>query len=323
MDALILRILKTQSATIPEVAELCQTSEEAVRHRLHHLEKSGFSFAVHPALGITLSRTPARLIGDLILSAIPEQRTPQSITVYQSTRSTNDLAHQAGLNGAPCPAVFIAEQQTAGRGRNGRAWSSTQGLGIWMSILLRPTHPQHVWPRLTTATATLIANALRSTLSLPVQVKWPNDLWIGGAKLGGIIAETGTSPAGAYAVVGIGINVLHVISDFPPEIRSSATSIKLQLASEPCRNAVAASLLNSLSQIDYALSDEEFARILEQSRNLSCVLNHTIELSLNGDRVSGRAIGLNPEGHLILQSADGSERILHSGEVTHIRPSSC
>jgi BirA family biotin operon repressor/biotin-[acetyl-CoA-carboxylase] ligase len=321
MDDVILRALKTRPATVSELAERCQTSEEIIRARLLQLELAGFVFTAHPALGITLSDSPKHLVGDLILSAIPEDCAPKSITVYQSTRSTNDLAHQAALNNSPRPAVFIAEEQSGGRGRNGKSWSSPPNLGLWMSLLLTPNHPLQHWPRITTTAATLIANTLRSTLSLPVQIKWPNDLWIGSSKLAGVIAETGTSSQGPYVVLGIGINALHSSSDFPPELRSTATSLKIHLAQPPCRNALASNVLRTLAQIDHSISDQGFSAILQEARKLSCVIDKSIEFDLNGERLSGRAIDLNDEGHLVLLTADGSERILHSGEVTHIRPS--
>jgi BirA family transcriptional regulator, biotin operon repressor / biotin---[acetyl-CoA-carboxylase] ligase len=321
MDSLILRLLRSQSATICEIANYCRTSEETIRARLKHLEEAGFAFVSHPALGVTLSRTPERLIGDLILAAIPPSRAPQSIAVYSSTRSTNDLAHQAGINHAPSPAVFIAEHQSAGRGRSGRHWSSPKGLGLWMSVLLRISHPQRLWPRLTTVAATIIAHTLGSTLGLPIRIKWPNDLWIDNAKLAGIIAETGSSAQGPYAVLGVGINVLHSISDFPPELQSTATSIKIHSPDVPCRNTIAANLLDALSQVDYAISNEGFKSVVQNARALSCLLHKNIELSSNGERITGHAKDLNAEGHLILLTSDGSERTFHSGEVTHIRPS--
>lgn len=321
MDAQILRILKSGSATIPEIAAQCHVPEEVIRTRLLKLEEVGFAFTVHPALGLNISRTPSQLVGDLILSGIPEGREPCAITVYQSTRSTNDLAHRAGQTQVPCPAVFLAEQQTAGRGRNGRVWESDSGLGLWMSILLVPTLPQIYWPRLTTAAATLVTLTLRSELKLPVQIKWPNDIWIGSSKLAGIIAETGNSSGGPYAVLGIGLNVLHTASDFPPHLQSKATSLNLHLSPPPSRNELAAKLLTALSQLDEAISTQGFPDILNQARNLSCVLNQSIDLTFNHEQISGFAMDLTAEGHLVLRTSEGVERVLHSGEVTHIRPS--
>ncbi len=321
MDALILRLLDTRSATIPEIADHCSASQETVRSRLQAMEHAGFTFTVHPVLGLTLSESPKHLIGDFILSKIPESRAPRSISVYQSTRSTNDLAHQAALNNLPTPAVFLAEQQTAGRGRNGKLWASDANLGLWMSVLLRPIQPALLWPRITTAAATLVADTLRSNLNVPVKIKWPNDLWIGTAKVAGIIAETGTSAGGPYAVLGIGINVLHSLSDFPPEIRSTATSLKIQTPAATCRNALVSQILESLSHLDDSISDRGFSTVIERARTLSCVLHQSVKLSLNGESLSGRALDLTSEGHLVLMTSEGCERILHSGEVTHIRPS--
>lgn len=323
MDATILRLLRAHPIPLTALAEHCGITTESLRTRLHTLEAAGFSFTTHPVDGITLAHSPDHLIGDNVLSLIPQDRCPASITVYHSTRSTNDLAHHASTTNIRTPAVFIAEQQTAGRGRNGRTWESKPGLGLWMSLLLRPSSPQTLWHRIPTAAATLIASALRSTLQLPIQIKWPNDLWLGHAKLGGLIVETGTAPTGPFAVLGIGLNILHSPNDFPPELRTTATSLQAHLPSIPLqRNHIAANLLNALADLDSSLADQPFQPLLEQTRSLSCVLGRPIELSLMGTPLSGQAIDLDPEGRLLLLTQDGSIQTLHSGEVTRVRPAS-
>ena len=320
MDALILRSLNHGPATISEIAERCGTSAYVVRTRLTCLAKAGFGFTSHPIHGITISQTPDRIDGGIIHSLIPEDKAPRSISVHGSTTSTNDLAHQAGRTGKPNPSVFIAEEQTGGRGRSGRVWASKDGLGLWMSILHSPTQPFHLWPRLTTAVAVLVAKSLRSHLGLPICIKWPNDLWISHSKCAGIIAETGNFQGDPYAVIGIGINVLHTSEDFPLDLRSIATSLRINLPDRVlCRNAIAADLLTAISGIDESISDHGFASILSEARQLSCVLKKTIELDLNGERINGVALDLDPEGHLIVKTDNGVERIFHSGEVTCIR----
>jgi len=141
---------------------------------------------------------------------------------YQIVRSTNDLALQLAREGAPEGTLVLAEAQTGGRGRWGRGWHSPEGKGIWASLILRPEDDPG--GTLAVGVASGIAEAIRETAGVDAQVKWPNDVVVGGRKLAGVLVERG---GGAY-VVGFGVNVLQAKEDFPPELRDRATSLFLE-----------------------------------------------------------------------------------------------
>ena len=141
---------------------------------------------------------------------------------YQIVRSTNDLALQLAREGAPEGTLVLAEAQTGGRGRWGRRWLSPEGKGIWASLILRPEDDPG--GTLAVGVASGIAEALRDRTGVDAEVKWPNDVVVGGRKLAGVLVERG----GEAYVVGFGVNVLQAKEDFPPELRDRATSLLLE-----------------------------------------------------------------------------------------------
>ena len=125
--------------------------------------------------------------------------------VIESCESTNDLARELGEAGYPHGTWISARQQSRGRGRLGRQWQSIEG-NLFLSIIVRP-EMRELWTWVPMATAIAIAEALRSLFpELPVQVKWPNDLWVHGKKLGGILCEAVGGRADSFIVIGIGLN---------------------------------------------------------------------------------------------------------------------
>ena len=138
--------------------------------------------------------------------------------------STNDHLKELARQGAPEGLVVLAERQTAGRGRLGRSFQSPAGLGLWMSILLRPDCPPERLPRVTALTAVACTGAIRSICGVEAGIKWPNDLVCRGRKLCGILTELESDGQGLAVVIGIGLNVAHRREDFPPELRETGTS---------------------------------------------------------------------------------------------------
>lgn len=229
--------------------------------------------------------------------------------VYEeATASTNDTCRRLAQQGAPEGTTVMARTQTAGRGRRGRNFLSPEG-GVYLSLLLRPdpdVDPGHI----TTMMAVAAARAIQRLCPAPVGIKWVNDLYLNGKKLGGILTE-GTADAGGrliYAVVGIGINVKAT----PPEVRSIATS----LADEGYtvdRNRLIAALLGEWENL-YTHNDPR--EIREESRRRSVVLGHTVTVLRGNETFTARAVYINEQGHLLVKTADGETIELFSGEVS-------
>jgi len=222
-------------------------------------------------------------------------RIGREIIVLEETTSTNDEAIRLGREGA----VVFAEHQTAGRGRMTRRWESPTGLGLYFSVLLRPAHPQ----QLTTWAAVAVTRALGG------HIKWPNDIFLNGKKVVGILCET----TGNNTVVGIGVNVNQTPADFPPELHDRATSLREAGGGSPLdRIAVAATILRQLD----ALYPFDFPSIVAEAESRSLLMGHPITVHAPTEIYPAVAEALEPDGSLRVRCADGSTRRLTGGEVS-------
>ena len=171
-----------------------------------------------------------------------------------ATDSTNSDALAAARSGAPNGSVFLADEQRAGRGRGDHAWHSAAGVGLYVSVLLRPPIPAARLPLLPLAAGLAAAEAIRAVAGLAVDLRWPNDLLIGSRKVGGILVESKISDGSVdFAVVGIGINVHQ--SAFAADLTTPATSLDLEAGRRVSRQLLLVALLKSLECETLGLAD--------------------------------------------------------------------
>lgn len=219
LDARLLALLRETAVHQPvgECAAQLHATPAQIRERLAGLRMAGYEIEDRPGLGLRLIAAPDRLIADDLSAQLGACGLVREIVVFAETGSTNDCAAQLGRQGAPGGQVIFAERQTSGRGRFGRRWDSASHRGLWFSMLLRPSLAVPQWPRLTTWAAVAIAMAIEKQTGERAMIKWPNDVFVGGRKVAGILIESGADRGGApFAVVGIGVNVNHEAGDFPP-----------------------------------------------------------------------------------------------------------
>ncbi len=247
-----------------------------------------------------------------------------ALDVVPSTGSTNaDLLARAADPYSPEGQVLLAEEQTAGRGRLGRSWSSVPGASLTFSVLLRPAAvpaARRGWLMLLAGVA--VASAVRSVAGVDAVLKWPNDVLAGDRKLAGILAEQSTD--GAAVVLGIGLNVAT-----PPEIPVSATGL---VATSLIAQGAAVSredlLLAMLDQLEHwytafrADPDPERSGLLEAYRALCQTLGRTVRVELPaGGVLTGAARDIDAEGRLLVADGDGdSVTPVSAGDVVHVRP---
>lgn len=250
-------------------------------------------------------------------AALAERWGAAAVHPFADVGSTNDVARRLAADGAPDGSVVVADEQTAGRGRAGRAWSSPPGLGLWVSIVRRPG-PGFQPGALPLRVGLAAARALDRFLApARAELKWPNDLHAGGRKVGGILCEAvweGDRPAAV--VVGLGLNVLHGATAFPEELRPLATSVALAAGREPDRAAVADAILPALLALPLSggLSDDERAAF----RSRDAFHGREVEVTdpdSGALRLRGTANGPAADGALLLRLEDGSERAVHSGTL--------
>lgn len=240
----------------------------------------------------------------------------QSLVFCDTVDSTNDEAKRQAESGAPHGTLVAAEVQSCGKGRRGRSWESPKGSGVWMSLLLRPKfEPCHA-SMLTLVAAMAVEDAVRNLTGICAGIKWPNDIVVNGRKLCGILTEMSTDADEIqYVIVGIGINVN--MSEFPEEIRETATSLKIAAGREIDRSKLAAEVM---------LSWEHYYEIFLETLDLSRMKADYNKFLVNTGRevrvlapkksYTGISQGINDVGELLVELPDGEIREVLSGEVS-------
>jgi BirA family biotin operon repressor/biotin-[acetyl-CoA-carboxylase] ligase len=196
-----------------------------------------------------MSETSDRLIATELRAGLEGCRIGNEIVVVDETASTNDLVWEAAERGAAAGFVVFAERQTRGRGQYGRRWESAPHQGLWFSVLLRPAMTLRESPQLTPLLAEVVAATIAVETGCAPTIKPPNDIYISGRKVAGVLVEGRTAGNGSYvAVAGIGINVNQTIDDFPEELRATAGSLAMAAGRKISRTKLAIALLRVLEQ---------------------------------------------------------------------------
>jgi len=231
-----------------------------------------------------------------------------------STRSTMDIARAEAEADAAEGTVVFAEEQTAGRGRFGRAWLSPVGKNLYFTLIVRPGVER--LRRLSMITPLAVCLAVEEAAGLPAAIKWPNDVLLAGRKVCGVLIETessGSTPR--YALIGPGVNVNYDI-DPESEIANIATSVKQELGRETSREPIFASIMNHFERL-YEQEDGEAVRAPWKARLET--LGRRVQLTFAGEVHEGVAEDVDAEGNLILLRDDGSRQTFEAGEVS-LRP---
>jgi BirA family transcriptional regulator, biotin operon repressor / biotin---[acetyl-CoA-carboxylase] ligase len=200
-----------------------------------------------------MSAPSDRLIAAELIAALEGCRIGNNIVVVEETESTNDLVWKAVDRGMAEGFVIFAERQSKGRGQYGRRWESAPYLGLWFSVLLRPALTLAESPKLTVLLAEAVAAAMADETDCAPTIKWPNDIYLSGRKVAGLLVEGRVATDGSYvAVAGIGINVNQTIYDFPRELRDTAGSLAMATGKKVSRTKLAVALLKRLADVAQA-----------------------------------------------------------------------
>lgn len=252
-----------------------------------------------------------------ILSALsPDYPWTDRFHYFDTIDSTNNFLKRQALLGAPHGSVAVADCQTGGKGRLGRSFQSPGGVGIYLSVLLRPDCPQGELMHLTCAVGTAMCDALERSAGIRPGIKWTNDLVCGKRKISGILVELLTDGAGKLCVViGIGVNCCQQLTDFPEELRDRAGSLAMVTGHAIDRPKVAAAMMEALARMDRNLLTGK-AAMLAQYRRDCITLGQRISV-VRGDEVRhGTALDIGDDGDLIVRFDDGHTEAVSSGEVS-------
>lgn len=315
----IVRLLMDNATVVvsgTKLADEIGTNRSEVWRLVQQLRTLGVEIAGHPATGYQLKAVPDLLLPDMLAPFLKGTIFSQDIHHYYKIGSTNTEAMNSASAGAPEGSVFVAEEQTAGRGRGAHQWDSAPSAGIYCSVVLRPVLPPSEALILSLAAGLAVHAAVQQVDSrVSPDLKWPNDLLIEGRKFCGILTEMNAEVTRVrYLVVGIGINVNQ--ASFPGDLQQIATSLRLASGTEWSRVELCAALLKSL--------DREYHDLLQKPGAHQSVLKRFQERSSSsrGRQVrveedggfEGLTEGLDPRGFLQVRTVLGVRTVL-SGTV--------
>ena len=315
----IVRLLIAHATVVvsgTKIAAEIGTSRSEVWRLIQQLRDLGVDIAGHPSTGYSLKSMPDLLLPDMLAPQLQGTIFGKHIHHYYKVGSTNTAAMEAGSAGAPEGSVFLAEQQTAGRGRGANQWHSERSTGIYCSVLLRPELPPSDVLIITLAAGLAVHSVVQEIDSrvLP-DLKWPNDVLINGKKFCGILTEMNAEITRVrYIVVGLGINVNQ--STFPTDLQAIATSLHLATGTEWSRLELCTALLKSLDREYRGLLEnpEAAASILRRfQERSSSVRGHQVEIEEHAD-LKGVTEGLDSRGFLQVRTSQGLRTVL-SGTV--------
>jgi BirA family biotin operon repressor/biotin-[acetyl-CoA-carboxylase] ligase len=316
----IVRLLMEHATVVAsgtKIAQEISSNRSEVWRLIQQLRGLGVDVAGHPATGYRLRSVPDLLLPEVLKPLLRGTIFDTQLHHFYKIGSTNIAAMAAAAEGAAEGSVFLAEEQTAGRGRGSHAWQSARSAGIYCSVVLRPALPPSEVLVLALAAGLAVRAAIEQVDSrVSADLKWPNDVLIGGKKVCGILTEMNAEATRVrYVVVGIGINVNQ--ATFPAELQGEATSLRLVTGSEWSRVELTAALLKSL--------DREYRLLVEQSDARQSILRRFTEQSSwargkqvrveeNGSKLEGTTEGLDQRGFLQVRTAQGLQTVL-SGTV--------
>jgi len=312
----ILRALKGSPSPVSgeALAGRLGLSRAAVWKRIQRLKARGYAIEGSPRRGYRLLAAPDKLLPEEVAPGLGARYLKGPIHHFESLPSTNDLAKDLGARGAPEGTVVVAESQTRGRGRLGRDWNSPPGVGLYVSLLLRPPLPPEELPQITLTAAVAAVKAVRRVTGLAAGIKWPNDLLWQGRKLGGILTEMETEADRIrHLVVGLGVNVNN--RDFPPELAPTATSLALAGGGPVSRVRLLTAYLEEFEVLYERFLARAFGDILAEWKEYAVTLGRAVTVRQGPREISGLALEVAPDGALLVQTRPGEIVRVTSGEI--------
>ena len=317
MKAEILALLRESDDYISG-QELCRrfgVTRSAVWKAVGQLKKEGYEIEAVQNRGYKLVK--AEVYGESELrSRIRTVWAGSELHFYRITGSTNLLAKQAGEEDAPHGALFVADEQTAGRGRRGRSWQSPPGANIYFTILLRPDFAPDQASMLTLVMAHSVACAIHRLTGLEPSIKWPNDVLLEGKKVCGILTEMSVEREYShYVVCGVGINV--VSQDFPEGIREHAIAVEEVYGQAVSKGALLQYVMEDFERdYDAFVAAGDLTPLLESYNGMLVNRDRRVRVLDPKGEWEGIARGINAGGELLVEGIEGGIQNIFAGEVS-------
>ena len=318
-DAKILSALRANPDGVSgaQLAEQLGISRAAIWSRIEELRELDYDIEASPHFGYRLVSSPDALHADDLLARLGKTKViGRDIQVFEKTTSTNDVIEKLARDGVKEGVVVFAESQTKGRGRLGRKWISPAHKGLWFSILLRPDLRPQEATQLTVASATALRRAIAVEIGLKPEIKWPNDILIGGKKVAGILTELSAEVDKVrYIILGIGIDANLDANEFPAELKRTATSLKIEAGETISRAELAVTVLRELD-FDYArICGGKFSAVADEWESGCATIGKNVTVHIGDRKICGRAESLDDDGALLLRTEHGHLERITGGDV--------
>ena len=318
MQDKILSFLKKKDRYISgeDISGSLNISRQALWKHIQDLKDKGYAIEAVPHLGYRLESGPDRLFEFEVARELNTAILGKKIYYFDALTSTMDKAMELGVAGAPGGTLILAETQTKGKGRLGRAWLSPKYKGLYLSLILRPNMLPTQAPVLTLMAAVSICEAIKEAIGIDTQIKWPNDILTHNKKLGGIltqiIAETDKIN---FVNIGIGINV----NNDRKSLIGAATSLKEQKKEDINRVALLQEILRTL-ELNYLILEKKGSKpILDKWRRYAITLGRRVKVYCQSKHIEAEAIDIDIDGALLVRRDSGFIEKVSAGDVVHCR----
>ncbi|UDI78258.1 biotin--[acetyl-CoA-carboxylase] ligase [Staphylococcus taiwanensis] len=297
------------------IADQLNISRAAVKKVIDQLKADGCQIDSINHKGHQLNQLPDRWYSGIVSYVLSDNPLASKVKVYDSVDSTQTIAKQE-LVGNNDSMIVLSDEQTLGRGRFNRNWSSSKGKGLWMSLVLRPNVPFSMMPKFNLFIALGIREAIQEFTIDKVEIKWPNDIYIGDKKVCGFLTEMVANYDTIDAIIcGTGINLNHLEDDFSEEIKHRATSIRLHSATKIERYAFLKTLISSINYRYNQFLTQSFETIRSEYIEASNIWHRKLRFTENGQQFVGEAVDIDKDGFLMVKDDANEVRRLISADI--------
>jgi len=302
-----------------EISQEFGVSRTSIWKHVKALRRDGCRIEAVPRSGYRLQANPDLLLPFSMRAKLRTKTIGQRIHHFASLKSTQAVAHRLAQQGEPEGAVVIAEEQSGGRGRWGRSFFSPPG-GLWFSLILRPPLQPQAALTLTLMAGVAVAEATKRLGTLPLLLKWPNDVFIGGKKVAGILGEMiAEVDVLRYVILGIGVNVNVRRESFPPDLKDTATSLSLELGHDASRSEFLCRVLEHFEAYYGLLLAHGVRPVLDAWRSLPSILGSEVSAETPEGPVQGKALDIDEQGALMVEAAAGKVVRVLAGDIHLLR----
>ncbi|HSW57760.1 MAG TPA: biotin--[acetyl-CoA-carboxylase] ligase [Dehalococcoidales bacterium] len=300
-----------------ELGKRLKISRTAVWKHVKELRKLGYQIESSTKSGYTFMQNPDLLLAEEIENGLITKVMGKNIRHFVQVSSTQDIASELAKKGLPEGTLVIAEMQTQGRGRKGREWISVPDGGLYFSLILRPKLLPSQVVQIPLIASVAVVKAIKNTVPLNPEIKWPNDIFVGDKKAGGILTEMSSEIDGVnYVILGVGLNVNIPASFLAEKTGGIATSLINEVGKPVSRTQIMRHFLVQFENIYNQFVTSGFSSVREEWKNLNNTIGAWVKISDGTREFEGEAVDIDERGFLLVRTDNSRIHQIVSGDVT-------